>query len=119
MPTDSANPYNRYPSGRDRLPGLCRNLHRGCRVCLPSNLQRSESRINITTSDFIFGQHARAWFHECDIRVLEGPSSASITANGRSSESDDSYYVIHKSTVAAADGNDVSSGTYYLGMPLA
>lgn len=74
---------------------------------------------NIITSDFIFGQHARAWFHECDIRVLEGPSSASITANGRSSESDDSYYVIHKSTVAAADGNDVSSGTYYLGMPLA
>ncbi|GAQ47113.1 pectinesterase 1 [Aspergillus tubingensis] len=67
--------------------------------------------------DFIFGQHARAWFHECDIRVLEGPSSASITANGRSSESDDSYYVIHKSTVAAADGNDVSSGTYYLGRP--
>ncbi|PWY85876.1 pectinesterase pmeA [Aspergillus sclerotioniger CBS 115572] len=67
--------------------------------------------------DFIFGQHARAWFHDCDIRVVEGPTSASITANGRSSESDTSYYVIHKSTVAAADGNDVPSGTYYLGRP--
>ncbi|OOF92087.1 carbohydrate esterase family 8 protein [Aspergillus carbonarius ITEM 5010] len=67
--------------------------------------------------DFIFGQHARAWFHDCDIRVVEGPTSASITANGRSSETDTSYYVIHKSTVAAADGNDVPSGTYYLGRP--
>ncbi|PYH95486.1 pectinesterase pmeA [Aspergillus ellipticus CBS 707.79] len=67
--------------------------------------------------DFIFGQHARAWFHECDIRVVEGPTSASITANGRSSETDTSFYVIHKSTVAAAEGNDVASGTYYLGRP--
>ncbi|KAB8279645.1 putative pectinesterase precursor [Aspergillus flavus] len=67
--------------------------------------------------DFIFGQHARAWFQDCDIRVLKGPSSGYITANGRSSETDTSYYVIHKSSVAAADGNDVPSGTYYLGRP--
>ncbi|RAL08733.1 pectinesterase [Aspergillus homomorphus CBS 101889] len=67
--------------------------------------------------DFIFGQHARAWFQECDIRVLEGPTSGYITANGRSSESDTSYYVINKSTVSAAEGNDVSAGTYYLGRP--
>ncbi|OGM40833.1 pectinesterase precursor [Aspergillus bombycis] len=67
--------------------------------------------------DFIFGQHARAWFHDCDIRVLKGPSSGYITANGRSSDTDSSYYVIHKSSVAAADGNDVPSGTYYLGRP--
>ncbi|KAB8228440.1 pectin lyase fold/virulence factor [Aspergillus alliaceus] len=67
--------------------------------------------------DFIFGQHARAWFHDCDIRVLKGPSSGYITANGRSSETDISYYVIHKSNIAAASGNDVPSGTYYLGRP--
>ncbi|KAB8069399.1 pectin lyase fold/virulence factor [Aspergillus leporis] len=67
--------------------------------------------------DFIFGQHARAWFHECDIRVVQGPSAAYITANGRASATDPSYYVIHKSTVAAADGNNVPSGTYYLGRP--
>ncbi|KAF7586104.1 hypothetical protein BBP40_009454 [Aspergillus hancockii] len=67
--------------------------------------------------DFIFGQHARAWFHECDIRVVKGPTSGYITANGRSSETDESYYVIHKSSVAAAEGNDVPSGTYYLGRP--
>ncbi|KAE8349776.1 pectin lyase fold/virulence factor [Aspergillus coremiiformis] len=64
--------------------------------------------------DFIFGQHARAWFQDCDIRVLQGPKSASITANGRSSESDQSYFVIHKSTVS---GNGVPAGTYYLGRP--
>ncbi|KAE8380240.1 pectin lyase fold/virulence factor [Aspergillus bertholletiae] len=67
--------------------------------------------------DFIFGQHARAWFHDCDIRVLKGPSAGYITANGRSSETDSSYYVVHKSSVAAAEGNDVPAGTYYLGRP--
>ncbi|PLB51651.1 putative pectinesterase precursor [Aspergillus steynii IBT 23096] len=67
--------------------------------------------------DFIFGQSARAWFHQCDIRVVEGPSAAHITANGRRSESDESYYVIHKSTVEAADGDSVKAGTYYLGRP--
>lgn len=66
-------------------------------------------------SDFIFGQHARAWFQNVDIRVVEGPTSASITANGRSSETDTSYYVINKSTVAAKEGDDVAEGTYYLG----
>ncbi|KAI9045867.1 putative pectinesterase precursor [Aspergillus affinis] len=67
--------------------------------------------------DFIFGQSARAWFHSCDIRVLEGPSAGYITANGRRSESDESYYVIHKSNVEAAEGNSVSAGIYYLGRP--
>ncbi|PYI32251.1 pectinesterase [Aspergillus indologenus CBS 114.80] len=67
--------------------------------------------------DFIFGQHARAWFQNVDIRVVEGPTSASITANGRTSETDTSYYVINKSTVAAKEGDDVAEGTYYLGRP--
>ncbi|KAJ5753323.1 pectinesterase [Penicillium nucicola] len=67
--------------------------------------------------DFIFGQHARAWFQECDIRVVEGPTSASITANGRSSDTDTSYYVINHSTVDAKDGDNVAKGTYYLGRP--
>ncbi|KAE8149162.1 pectin lyase fold/virulence factor [Aspergillus avenaceus] len=67
--------------------------------------------------DFIFGQHARAWFHQCDLRVVERDSAAHITANGRPSESDDSFYVIHKSDIAAADGHNVPKGTYYLGRP--
>ncbi|GMF69521.1 unnamed protein product [Aspergillus oryzae] len=89
--TEDTDPLsNRYSSCPKRKPGLRPQSHRGCR-------------------------HARAWFQDCDIRVLKGPSSGYITANGRSSETDTSYYVIHKSSVAAADGNDVPSGTYYLG----
>lgn len=40
-----------------------------------------------------------------------------ITANGRSSSSDVSYYVINDCTVAAASGYSVSSGSVYLGRP--
>ena len=40
-----------------------------------------------------------------------------ITASGRDSASNPSYYVINKSTVAAASGQNVSAGSYYLGRP--
>jgi pectinesterase len=39
-----------------------------------------------------------------------------ITASGRA-DSSSSYYVINKSTVAAASGNSVAAGAYYLGRP--
>ncbi|KAI9729938.1 MAG: hypothetical protein M1834_006135 [Cirrosporium novae-zelandiae] len=65
--------------------------------------------------DFIFGQHARAWIDSSDIRVSAG--GGAITANGRSSSSDTSYYVIHKSSVAKTTSGSVSSGTCYLGRP--
>ena len=39
------------------------------------------------------------------------------TANGRDSEDDPSYYVFNKCDVAAASGNDVPDGAYYLGRP--
>lgn len=67
-------------------------------------------------TDFIFGQTATAWFDGSDIRVLSA-SLGYITANGRDSSSNPSYYVINKSSVAAASGNSVSSGAYYLGRP--
>ncbi|KAL9622827.1 MAG: hypothetical protein Q9160_002753, partial [Pyrenula sp. 1 TL-2023] len=67
-------------------------------------------------TDFIFGQHASAWFDQVDIRVLAA-SLGYITANGRDSSTDTSYYVINKSTVAAASGNSVPAGAYYLGRP--
>lgn len=38
-------------------------------------------------------------------------------ANGRDSSSNPSYYVINGGTVAAASGESVSSGSYYLGRP--
>lgn len=64
--------------------------------------------------DFIFGQYARTWIDNSDIRV-SGPGV--ITANGRPSISDTSYYVINKSKVAAAGNSTVGSGTVYLGRP--
>ncbi|KAF2124928.1 carbohydrate esterase family 8 protein [Dothidotthia symphoricarpi CBS 119687] len=67
-------------------------------------------------TDFIFGQYAMAWFDSVDIRVLAA-SLGYITANGRDSSTNPSYYVINKSTIAAASGNTVASGAYYLGRP--
>lgn len=66
--------------------------------------------------DFIFGQHATAWFDDCQIGVV-ALNGGTITANGRSSSSDPSYYVINKSNIAAASGQSVASGSYYLGRP--
>jgi pectinesterase len=65
--------------------------------------------------DFIFGQHARAWIDSSDIRVSAG--GGAITANGRSSSSDVSYYVINKSSVAASESSTAGSGTVYFGRP--
>lgn len=39
-----------------------------------------------------------------------------ITASGRTS-ADSSYYVFNKATVAAAPGQSVAAGSYYLGRP--
>lgn len=67
-------------------------------------------------TDFIFGQEGQAWFEQCTIGVLAA-SLGYITASGRDSSSSDSYYVINNSKVAAASGNTVESGVYYLGRP--
>jgi pectinesterase len=67
-------------------------------------------------TDFIFGQKAQAWFDGVDIRVLAA-SVGYITANGRDSSSNPSYYVINKSKISAANGNSVPAGAYYLGRP--
>ncbi|AEO66258.1 877d35ca-67d3-4e98-adf6-2076a6a27c09 [Thermothielavioides terrestris] len=67
-------------------------------------------------TDFIFGQYAQAWFDGVDIRVLAA-SVGYITANGRDSSTNPSYYVINKSTVAAKTGATVKDGAYYLGRP--
>ncbi|KAK3307181.1 carbohydrate esterase family 8 protein [Chaetomium strumarium] len=67
-------------------------------------------------TDFIFGQRAKAWFDAVDIRVLAA-SVGYITANGRDSASNPSYYVINRSTVSAKSGASVGTGAYYLGRP--
>ncbi|KAJ4314652.1 hypothetical protein N0V84_008779 [Fusarium piperis] len=62
-------------------------------------------------TDFIFGQESVAWFEQCDIGVV---AKGYITASGRDSASNPSYYVINKSTVKAAGAKD---GEAYLGRP--
>ncbi|RMZ73473.1 carbohydrate esterase family 8 [Pyrenophora seminiperda CCB06] len=68
------------------------------------------------STDFIFGQQAAAWFEGVTIGVL--PASVGyITANGRDSASNPSFYVINNSKIQAASGTTVAAGTYYLGRP--
>ncbi|PSK45278.1 hypothetical protein B9Z65_2418 [Elsinoe australis] len=67
-------------------------------------------------TDFIFGQHATAWFSACDIRVLKA-TQGYVTASGRASASDPNWYVLDKCNIAAASGNSVPAGAYYLGRP--
>ncbi|KAK3343079.1 pectin lyase fold/virulence factor [Neurospora tetraspora] len=67
-------------------------------------------------TDFIFGQRAPAWFEKCDIRVVAA-SVGYITASGRDSSSNPNNYVFNSCTIAAAAGNSVPSGAYYLGRP--
>jgi pectinesterase len=52
-------------------------------------------------------------FDSSDIRVTAG--GGAVMANGRPSSLDVSYYVINKSSVSAAQGSSVSSGSVYLG----
>jgi len=65
-------------------------------------------------TDFIYGQHARAWFDGCDIRVS---GTGYVTANGRADSSDVSYYVINKSSVETSSGSSAGAGSTYLGRP--
>jgi pectinesterase len=67
-------------------------------------------------TDVIFGQTGIAWFDGVTIGVLAA-SQGYITANGRDSATNPSYYVINKSKIAAAPGQTVKAGVYYLGRP--
>ncbi|PNS14545.1 hypothetical protein CAC42_3831 [Sphaceloma murrayae] len=67
-------------------------------------------------TDFIFGQYATAWFTQCDIRVLKA-SQGYITASGRVDASNPNWYVLDRCNIAAAAGNTVPNGAYYLGRP--
>ncbi|CAI5741540.1 unnamed protein product [Peronospora destructor] len=60
------------------------------------------------TVDFIFG-NARAFFYMCDI---ESVGKGYISANGRATEEDDSYFVFNKARVFSS-----APGKVYLGRP--
>ncbi|KAL2071272.1 hypothetical protein VTL71DRAFT_12507 [Oculimacula yallundae] len=64
--------------------------------------------------DFIFGQHATAWITNSDIRVS---GVGSVTANGRATSSDPSYYVINKSSIEKSGSSSAGTGSIYLGRP--
>ncbi|CAK5267399.1 unnamed protein product [Mycena citricolor] len=64
--------------------------------------------------DYVFGQHAFAFFQSCTL-ASSGPGS--ITAAGPSSSSD-GIYVINKATIEVAPGTGTSlAGKVYLGRP--
>ncbi|KAL0942307.1 Pectinesterase 3 [Colletotrichum truncatum] len=63
-------------------------------------------------TDFIFGQKSVAWFESCTLAIS---GKGYITANGRDTSSNPSWYVINKSTVKALSG--VGAGQTYLGRP--
>lgn len=63
--------------------------------------------------DFIFGQDARIWVVGSTIASI---GAGAITANGRSSEDNVSYYVITDSTIQAGS-TDPGEGAVYLGRP--
>ncbi|KAG5764712.1 hypothetical protein H9Q72_007217 [Fusarium xylarioides] len=67
-------------------------------------------------TDFIFGQTVSVWFEKIDLRVVAA-SVGYVTANGRDSDSNMSYYVFNNCNIAAAAGNTVANGAYYLGRP--
>ncbi|KAJ8062311.1 hypothetical protein OCU04_008858 [Sclerotinia nivalis] len=65
--------------------------------------------------DWIFGQHSVAWFDGSTIAASAG--GGCITANGRPSTSDPSFYVLNKCTVTTSSSSTAGAGTVYLGRP--
>jgi pectin methylesterase-like acyl-CoA thioesterase len=63
--------------------------------------------------DFIFGQTGIAWLEKVDIRTI---ATGCITASGRDSSSNPSWYVINNSNVAGINSS-IAAGTNYLGRP--
>lgn len=67
-------------------------------------------------TDFVFGRRGMGWWEACDVRVVSA-SLGYVTANGRESASDGSYFVFNGGTIAAASGHSMANGAYYLGRP--
>ncbi|KAG4031972.1 hypothetical protein MFRU_008g03220 [Monilinia fructicola] len=65
--------------------------------------------------DWIFGQHSVAWFDGSTIAAT-APNGC-ITANGRATSSDPSFYVINKCTITTSSGSTAGAQSVYLGRP--
>ncbi|KAJ7480591.1 carbohydrate esterase family 8 protein [Mycena latifolia] len=65
--------------------------------------------------DFIWGQHARAWFQRSTIASV---AAGSITADGPTASTDESIFVINKANVIVSSAASSSlTGQVYLGRP--
>ncbi|EEA21242.1 hypothetical protein TMatcc_009352 [Talaromyces marneffei ATCC 18224] len=78
-----------------------------------TGLQLYAKSLIVGAVDFIFGQAALAWFENIDIRTI---AAGSVTASGRSSATNPSWYVINRSNVSAIN-NTIPAGVNYLGRP--
>ncbi|KUL85738.1 hypothetical protein ZTR_08527 [Talaromyces verruculosus] len=78
-----------------------------------TGLQLYAKSLIVSAVDFIFGQNALAWFEHIDIRTI---ATGSITASGRSSATNPSWYVINRSNVSATN-DTIPAGVNYLGRP--
>jgi pectinesterase len=123
--TDNVNVKNTYGQGSQALAlsaNAAQQGYYGCgfygfqdTVLAETGVQLYAKSYIEGATDFIFGQTAQAWFEQIHIGVLAA-SQGYITASGRTSN-DAGYYVINKSTIAAAAGNSVAAGAYFLGRP--
>uniref|UniRef100_A0AAV1TE27 Pectinesterase n=1 Tax=Peronospora matthiolae TaxID=2874970 RepID=A0AAV1TE27_9STRA len=87
---------------------------RGYQDTLLSNQGRQlyvKSRISGTV-DFVFGMNAAAWYEQCDIDCI---GKGYITANGRSTEDSDSFYVFNRANVYSSNSSLI--GKTFLGRP--
>ncbi|RPB24995.1 putative pectin methylesterase [Terfezia boudieri ATCC MYA-4762] len=64
--------------------------------------------------DFVFGQKARVWFHIIDIRIK---GRGWVTANGRDSDSNNSYYLFNQCNIDRASGESLAAQSSFLGRP--
>jgi pectin methylesterase-like acyl-CoA thioesterase len=80
--------------------------------CLAGSQLYARSLI-VGAVDFIFGQTALAWFEDIDIRTI---ATGCITASGRSSATNPSWYIISRSNIAGIN-DTIPAGTNFLGRP--
>lgn len=65
-------------------------------------------------TDFIFGEHARAWITNS---TIASNGYGWVTASGRVDDNDPSWYVITDSAVTTAEGFEVEDGSVFFGRP--
>lgn len=80
--------------------------------CLAGSQLYARSLI-VGAVDFIFGQTALAWFENIDIRTI---ATGCITASGRSSATNPSWYIISRSNIAGIN-DTIPAGINFLGRP--